>query len=73
MIEVEGVVNPIINIGIIASPVLNAIAFHELDAFLPTHAPAIVGNTIVISVRGICNEPVTVPDAFNTCSVLIGE
>ena len=54
MIDVLGVVNPITAIGTATNNVPTTIAFQALDAFLPTHTPAIVGKKIVMIVRGIC-------------------
>ena len=53
MIDVLGVVNPITAIGTATNNVPITIAFQALDAFLPTHTPAIVGRKIVMIVRGI--------------------
>ena len=68
----EFVTNAITAIGIIARLVPITIAFHALAAFFPTHAPAIVGRMIVISVRGICSAPAALVDAPITCMAPIG-
>ena len=72
MIDVLGVVNPITAIGTATNNVPTTIAFQALDAFLPTHTPAIVGKKIVMIVRGIWRAPAALVEAPITFIAPIG-
>ena len=72
IIDVDGVVNAIISIGIATNTVPTTIAFHAFAVFFPTQTPAIVGSIIVRIVLGICNAPVRLADAFITCNAPTG-
>ena len=58
--EVLGEVKPSTAMGSATSSVPMTIAFQELPVFLPTQAPAKVGRSMQMMVRGICREPATV-------------